>query len=321
MSALRAIVIGSGWGAHSANALASDPRVDLRAVVGRGSARTVALAASLGIPLVRELDAGLAAHAPDLVVLAVGEHAHESLAIRALGAGANILCAHPVASEATAIRRIDEAARRASKIVRTDYTFRLRPEFAALVGGDGRGELLRVAIDAPGRWLPIALDTAYAIAGEITRVTASRIYPEPLAERSAQTPQAFPPTVTLEHARGVVTTIVPMPHAWLGAPVRVQASWERTRVEAQLPRGGAQSLSCVRGGKVETAQLVAAEGDLRDPSEHSRAMAAVALAFVDAISGGPDLLATMADEAHLRVVWSCIWRSCRERTSVTIPVT
>lgn len=321
MTTLRAIVVGSGWAAHSARSLALDPRTELRAIVGRGSERSVGLAWSLDVPLESSIDLALAQHAPDIVVLAVGERTHEPLAIRCIEAGAHLLCAHPVAPDAAAVGRIAACAERHARMVRTDYTFRIRPELDLLADTRGRGHLLRLAIDAPGRWLPIALDTALVIAGRIGRVAAHRAYPSALAERAMKLPEAFPPTVVLEHITGVVTSIVPFPHSWPAQPVQVRASWERMRVEGMLPRGAVRTVACVRGGRVDAQELLAAEVDAFDAREHARAMEAVARAFVDTVLGMSDRLATLSDEAHLRGVWAALWRAARTGAPHEVPTT
>lgn len=319
MTVLRAVVVGSGWGGHAARALAADPRVTLCSIVGRGSERTHALAQALDVGVDATLDIALAAHAPAVVVLAIGERAHEALAVRALDAGAHVLCAHPVAPDGLAVLRIARAARCSGRLARTDYTFRLRPELAALRASAGRGALMRVSIEAPGRWLPIALDTAVALAGPVARLVANAALPPSLADRFAKTPQAFPPAVQMEHRSGGVTSIVAFPHSWPGAPVRVRTSWERGSVEALLPSGGARSLACARDGAVQEIELVARSRPLEEADEHGRAMQAVAGAFIDTLSGAPDLLATLEEEAHLRAIWSALWRS--SRASVPVEVT
>lgn len=320
MSAFRAIVVGSGWGAHSARALAADARVTLAALVGRRSGRTIALASELGVAVEASIDDAIRAHQPQLVVLAVGEHSHEALAIRALEAGCHVLCAHPVAARAPDVLRIARAALRAGRLARTDYTFRLRPELDALRSGDGRGALLRVAIDAPGRWLPIVLDTAVVIAGPVARLTASRSYPNVLVERVARVPQAFPPSALLEHRSGAVTSIVTFPHSWPAAPVHVRTSWEGARVEALLPAGGARRLALGHAGAVDERELVSASCTAGDPSSHGLSMQAVAHAFVDEILGADRRLATLDEEAHLRAMWDGLWRASREWIALEVPV-
>lgn len=313
MSRVSAIVVGSGWGAHAARALALDPRVDLRAIVGRGSPRTCLLAGALGVDLAPSLDEALGRYRPTVVVLAVGERFHEALAVRALEHGANVLCAHPVAPDAAAVTRIAQIAERHGRLVRTDYTFRVRPELHALAAREGRGELLRVSIDAPGRWLPIVLDTAVVIAGPVAQVLVSASVPAALEARRQATPAAFPPALLFEHESGVVTSFAAFPHARPGAPVDVRTSWERAQVRAALPAAGATLLALRRGGAIEERALVPTTDGAGEPARVEEAMQDVTTAFVGASLGEPDSLATLRDEAHLREVWSSIWEATRSR--------
>lgn len=177
---------------------------------------------------------------------------------------------------------------------------------------------MRVAIEAPGRWLPITLDAAVHIAGPVARVIASSSYPDALRARAERTPQAFVPALLLEHRSGAVTSLVTLPHAWPGQPVRVVASFERGRVEASLPRGGARVLACRRGGALRDEELVAPSADPMDSTVHGRGMRDVARSFADAILGGPDDLATLEEEAHLRRLWTALWRAAREHEVVDV---
>lgn len=315
MSKLRAVVVGSGWGAHAAQALAEDERVELCSIVGRGSERTQALGRTLGVGLDATLETAIKGHAPEIVVLAVGERTHEALSIRALESGAHVLCAHPVAPDAQAVSRIARAARAHGRVARTDYTFRLRPELGALCEGLERGALMRISIEAPGRWLPIALDAAVTVAGPVASLVANAACPASLAGRVSKSPQAFPPAVQLEHRSGALSSIVAFPHSWPGAPVRIRGSWEKVSIEALLPSGGARSLACGRGGTITELELVARSSPATESLEHGRAMGALTHAFVDTVAGGSDLLATLDEEAHLRAIWSAVWRSSRERVA------
>jgi predicted dehydrogenase len=312
------IVVGSGWGAHAARALAMDGRAELRAIVSRGSPRSRLLAGALGVEFALSFEDALRRHRPDIVVLAAGEHHHEALALQALDHGAHVLCAHPVVPGPTSVARIAQAAERAGRVVRTDYTFRVRPELHALAAPEGRGQLVRVAIDAPGRWLPIALDVAVVVAGPVARVLVSARVPEALASRARSSPAAFPPALLLEHDGGVVTSFAAFPHARPGVPVDVRTSWERAQVRAALPAAGATLVALQRGGGVEERVLVPPTGEATSARAIEEAMHEVARSFVGAVLGERDPLATLHEEAHLRAVWSAIWRAVATHASAAI---
>lgn len=318
MSRLACVVVGSGWGAHAARALCADPRADLRAIVTQGSPRSRALAGVLGVELARSLEEALRRHRPEVVVLAAGEHHHEALALQAFDHGAHVVCAHPVAPGPTAVVRMAEIAERAGRIARVDYTFRVRPELHALASREGRGELLRVAIDAPGRWLPIVLDVALVVAGPIARVLVSSRVPAALERRARRAPAAFPPALLLEHASGVVTSFASFSHARPGVPLDVRTSWERAQVRAALPAAGASLLALQRGGSIEERELVPPTPEAGSASRIEDAMHEVTRSFLGAVLGDPDPLATFHDEAHLRAVWSAIWRAVETGAATAI---
>lgn len=318
MTKLRAIVVGSGWGAHAARAFAEHDNVELCGIVGRGSERTVRLAKLLDVPVYADLRAAVAEHRPALAVVAIHETAHREIALMLLESGAHLLCAHPVAPSADIVLEIVDCARRVGRLARTDYSFRIRPELHAIAGFDPGRAPMRLTIEAPGRWLPIALDTAVQVAGPVARVLATRRYPSELEARAERRPEAFPPSVVLEHRGGTVTAITPVPHAWPAAPVRVIASFERGRVEALLPRGGARALACRRAGVVRDEELVPPSADASDAGVHGRGMQELASAFVDSLLAGEDVLATLDDEAHLRIVWSALWRAAKVGGAVEV---
>jgi len=310
---LRAAVFGSGWGAHAARALARHPSVELIALVGRGSDRTHALGAELGAPVRSELGLHV-----DLAVVAVSERVHLELVEPLVERRVALLITHPVCPRAEEVERLADAADRAGVVIRTDYTFRPRPELAALRPREDRGALLRLSIEAPGRWLPIALDVAVCLAGPVHIVHANPAYPRKLAERARRAPHAFVPSMMLTHVSGTVSTIVPVPHAPPAEPVRVCASYERGRVTASLPRGGAAWLALRAGGEVEARELVAPSADTLDASVHARGMEELVACFVDTLEDGARALASLAEEAHLRRVWAALWRATGERAGADV---
>ncbi len=309
----RAVVIGSGWGAHGARALSRHPEVSLEAIVARGSDRSRALADELDVPIWPEASGPL-----ELAVVAVGERVHFDLVAPLLERGVAVLVAHPVCLGAEEVERLDAVAARAGSVVRTDYTFRARPELRCLRPTGERGALLRLAIEAPGRWLPIALDVAVEVAGPVRVVHAHGAYPPALAERARRAPHVFVPTVTLSHESGTVSTIVPVPHAPPAEPVRVCVSYERGRLTASLPRGGAGWLALRAAGQIDERALVERSAEPRDASVHARGMQALVERFVDTLDAGAPDLATLEEEAHLRRVWAATWRARGHREGVDV---
>lgn len=315
---LRALVIGSGWGAHAARALAADPRVELRGIVGRGSPRTAGLAGELGVPALRDVTSSLAETRPQLVAIAVHERQNEVLIRACLGAGAHVLCAHPVVPSAEVALALASAARERGLVVATDYTLRLTGPFTtarkvtAKVGGP-----MRIDIQSPGRVIVIGVDLAIALAGPVARVFASRVYPAGLAARIASGPRAFPPSALLEHAAGCVTSLTPVPHAIHTAVHRVTASCEGGRVDFALPCGGARLVIYRGRGAYLDEELVLPE--TRDPeAAFGQPMRELVHRFVAAVLGEAPVHASLDEEAEVRRTWAAFTESSRTGAPVAL---
>jgi myo-inositol 2-dehydrogenase / D-chiro-inositol 1-dehydrogenase len=110
MNGTRIGVVGTRWGlAHAAAFAAAGVRV--HALCGRDGERTRRAAAQLGIERAfDDLDA-MCAHVA-AVVLAGPEAAHADHVVRAVAAGAHVLCEKPLPAESTALERLARAAQR-----------------------------------------------------------------------------------------------------------------------------------------------------------------------------------------------------------------
>jgi len=314
---LRAIVVGSGWARHAARALASDPRAELVAVVGRGSERTRALAASLGVPAAGSLEQAIADARPDVAAVAVHERENAEIVRRLLDAGAHVLVSHPVAPDVSAVQGLRSHAEARGLLVGTDYTMRLQPAFAAArVALRRSGALLRCAVQSPGRALVVGLDLAIGFAGPVERVLASRRYPPAVAARAERARSTFAPSVLLEHESGALTALVPVPHAAPARAQRVTLSAERARLDLELPDGGLVELRMRGAGRVETRVLVPPEPERSADAMYGSAMERCVSRFLDAVTGGAPLFAPLDEEARLRAVVHAI----REATAREAPV-
>lgn len=315
---LRALVVGSGWAANAARAFAARDDVEVVGVVGRGSARSAALATELGVALATDLGAAIRASRPALAVVAVGDRQNPAAAAALVRAGVHVLCAHPVAPTEAEVIALADLARHQGVVVGTDYSLRATEAFATARAALGAlGPLLRVDVVAPGRFLPMSLDLAIGLAGEAASVTAFGLYPDALAARRRAAPAAFPPTVVIEHRGGAVTSLVPSPHAPPCAPVRVIASASGGRLEASLPSGEVRRQRFGSGG-FDDDRLVATTDASDAPSAFSRAMRRCANAFVEAILRGGPPPCSLTDEAHVRALWTAISVSVRTRSRVAL---
>lgn len=313
MTAMRAIVVGSGWGAHAARVLAADDRVELVAVVGRGSDRTRALARDLRVPVAATVGEALASHAPEIAVLAVDEQRNAALAETLVASGCHVLCAHPVAPTAADVRRLAELARTARVVVATDYSLRVTAEHRAAREALSRlGALMRVLVQFPGRTLPMALELALGFAGRAKRVHASRSYPDALVERAAAKPEAFAPSILVEHVSGTVSQLVPITHARTREAYRLVLSGEHGCVEARMPAGGAEEIRALREGRTSERVLVPKATAGGDPTEGYRAaIAEVVTDFVRAVATGEPPVSPLEIEVAVRSAWSAVGVSVR----------
>lgn len=316
---LNALVVGSGWAGHAARTFAARPDVSVRGVVGRGSERSFALARALGVPVFVSLTEAIRETQPSLAVVAVGDETNPLLASELLRGGAHVLCAHPVAPTAADVADLARVAFESGRIVSADYSMRTTEPFAAArVATRELGDLLRVEITYPGRFLPMAIDLALAFAGHVDAVSAFGRYPESLAQRRARAPAAFPPTVVLEHRLGAVTTLTPSPHAVPSAALRVTASHTSGRIDVELPAGGARRVRNLAGGAFEETILVPPNATTDAKLAFAEAMHAMADAFVDSVLANAHPPSPLEDEAEVRRIWSCIGRALRARTPITI---
>jgi predicted dehydrogenase len=309
---MNVFIVGSGWASNAARTLRRDPRVTLRGVIGRGSLRTLSLAEELAVPAFESLEAAMNHARPDLAVVAVGDRENVQFANRLVEGGAHVLVAHPVASRVADVQALLDAAARRKVFVATDYSFRATDAHrAAVTALRSAGALLRVAIRFPGRGLPMALDLACSFAGPSTRVLASRSYPPAVAERAAASPHAFAPSVMIDHASGIVSTLTPMSHAAAPAGYQVQLGAESCRIDVELPAGAVVRVSTDRSGAATGRTLVARSPDPDPAAGYHEAIGRLVGNFVDAIDGKAELIAPLACEIDVRTAWAAIGKSLR----------
>lgn len=316
---MNALVVGSGWAGHGARAFAARRDVCVRGVVARGSERSFALARVFDVPVFVSLTEAIQETQPSLAVVAVGDETNPALAGELLRAGAHVLCAHPVAPTAAEVTDLARIASESGRLVSADYSMRTTEAFAAARAATRDvGELLRVEITYPGRFLPMAIDLALAFGGQVDAVSAFGRYPDSLSERRAKAPAAFPPTLVLEHRRGAVTTLTPSPHAVPTAALRVTTSHTAGRIDVELPAGGARRVRNLAGGAFEETILLPPDVTSDAKAAFAEAMHAMANAFVDAVVVSAPPPSPLEDEAEVRRVWSCIGRALRARTPIII---
>lgn len=285
-------------------------------MLGRGSTRTAALAASHHVPAFATVEQAISER-PAVVAISASAAAHPPLVRAFLEAGCHVLCSHPVAADVTTVRDLGALADRRGLVLATDYSLRLTPEFARLSRELSRGGLLRIAAEAPSRALVVSLDLAIALAGPVERVFASARYPSALDERRRAAPSSFAPSVLLEHTQGVVTSIVPVPHASSTSCHRLTVSLAHRRLDMRLPSGGLTRTTRHAGTEAIESTLVSSPGDApADPFGH--AMEQLVIAFIAAIVANAPPHAPWVEEARVRASWEAVVTSTRSREPVRV---
>jgi len=144
-------VIGLGYGrAHVPAFQASGCRVV--AVCQRDRASAEGIAVRYGVPEVFERWEDMLERAhPEIVVIATPPHLHHPIALRALGAGAHVLCEKPLAMTAAQARAMAEAAAKAGRMAMTSFNWRFPAAMQELARRVRSGMLGRV-LHVIGRW-------------------------------------------------------------------------------------------------------------------------------------------------------------------------
>jgi len=316
---LRAIAIGSGWGAHAARVFASSDRVQLCGIVGTGSPRSEALAKDLGVASFTLLETAIGAISPEIASVAAHETVNVKLVERLLSAGCHVLCSHPVAPAAHDVARFDALARSKGLVAATDYSLRLTAAYRSAREELGRcGALLRVAIETPSRTMVIGVDLAIDLAGPVERVFVANRYPPELKERRERRPVAFGPTVVLEHASGVVTTLVPVPHAPPSSAYQLLLSAEGASLRVALPFGGARRLQYLGKGELKEQQLAPAQVPGSTVDAYAAPMRELVAGFIDSVTKREAVVAPLSGEISVRATWEAFERSVAEHTAVAV---
>lgn len=315
---LRAIGIGTSWGAHAARELAADPRTEFVGLVARGSARSTQLARELGVPLFTDPASALARVRPHLASVAVHETLNVELVAQLIASRCHVLCSHPVAPDGSSVRQLARDAAQRRLVAATDYTLRLQPAFLVLREALERaGNIMRLAIESPASTSVIAVDLALALCGPVTRVRAFRQYPEELAARVAKRPRAFAPTFVLEHRPGGVATINPVTHTDPASAFKIVVSAEHARIEAGLPAGDVDWLSYEGHGRVLRRRLHSA-GQPDALKVYGDAMRRLTARFVSSCLGETDVHASLEHEAAVSDVWNALRRSAHRGVDVAV---
>jgi predicted dehydrogenase len=108
--------------------------VDLVAIVDTNPLRAERARAMMGsqAPILTDLDAALAEHRPDLVIVCTPDDTHDEIAVRSLEAGADVIAEKPMTTTPEKIARILEAERRTGRRVDVSFNYRFGPTAARI---------------------------------------------------------------------------------------------------------------------------------------------------------------------------------------------
>jgi len=176
---LRAGIIGAGFmGATHARAIrASGGRVvaAVGSTASKADAAVAVTGAELGLATVDEL---FARDDIDVIHICTPNSTHESLAVRALEAGKNIVCEKPLATSADSANRVLDAASYKNLLGTVPFVYRFHPMVRELRARVARGELGTPSVVHGGYlqdWLASASSTNWrvdSVAGGASRAFA-----------------------------------------------------------------------------------------------------------------------------------------------------
>jgi len=226
---MRVAVIGLGNAGSTLHlpALAGLSGVEVVGATDLDATRRERAATQHGVPVFPDFDALLAGAKPDVVIVGTPPDSHAAYCVRALGAGAHVICEKPFVSSLAEADAVFEAARRAGRRVALNHEFREMPIFrairdAAADGGNGglvfaqvwqlmdlppwaepgwRGLMLQRTLYEAGVHL---VDLAMALFGE--RPVAVQAWTSTCGVRDGETDAVA--LVTLEFSRGRLAQIV-----------------------------------------------------------------------------------------------------------------
>lgn len=140
--ALRALVVGTGFGCRIQVPALRGAGFDVAGLVGSNPERTAERAAENGIAgHYTDLEQAIGETGADLVVISTPPHTHAPLTIRALEAGCHVLCEKPFARDAAEARAMLAAAEKAGKVHTIGNEFRYTPERSTVARAIAEGRI------------------------------------------------------------------------------------------------------------------------------------------------------------------------------------
>lgn len=149
--AMRVVLVGLGSAGFTIHlpALAGLTEVELVGACDADPARRERASAKFHVPAFADFDTMLADARPEVVVIGTPPDSHADFSVRALEAGAHVICEKPFAPTMADADRVIEASGRAGRQVAVNHQFREMPIFRALldeVAREGAGTLTLVQV-------------------------------------------------------------------------------------------------------------------------------------------------------------------------------
>jgi predicted dehydrogenase len=144
---MRIGLVGLGWAARGFH-LPALRRIESAEPIGGFDAseeQRTSWQRDTGLPVFESVDALLERGRPDVVVVGTPPDSHAELCLRALGAGAHVICEKPFVSTLEEADRVLEAAAAAERQVGVNHEFREKPIFKAVIdeiGSERSGRLV-----------------------------------------------------------------------------------------------------------------------------------------------------------------------------------
>lgn len=132
-SALRALVVGTGFGCRIQVPALRGAGFEVVGLVGSDPGRTAERASTNGVPAsFTDLGQAIAETGAQVVAISTPPHTHAPLSIQALEAGCHVLCEKPFARDTAEARAMLAAAEKASKVHTIGNEFRFTPQRATV---------------------------------------------------------------------------------------------------------------------------------------------------------------------------------------------
>lgn len=260
---MRAVLVGLGEAGFSLHlpAIAGIPSVSVAGACDPDAARRARAAAKFHVPVFDDFDRMVAETRPDVVLIGTPPATHAEYCLRALAAGAHVLCEKPFVASLDEADRVIEAAAAAGRGLALNHEFREMPIFRAIrdeAGRPGHGDIAFVEVwqhinlppgAEPGWRGRMVRRTLYEAGGHLVDFVMALLGERPVSVQAATSACGLSEDgadavalVTLEFSRGRVAQIV-QNRVSRGAPQYFEVRAEMPAASLRASYGGRARLS------------------------------------------------------------------------------